>query len=158
MNKIIEIDDVKTITEIVNKSFLTVAQAYGYTIESVPNFPAFIKTDVIKKQIADGLRMYVYYENNNFAGCIGFSHCKENTYKIERLAVLPEYRHLGLGKKLLEFIEVKIKENRGQIAEIEIVENNKILKNWYIKLGYKEIKITQYNSLPFKVCTMNKNL
>jgi ribosomal protein S18 acetylase RimI-like enzyme len=42
---------------------------------------------------------------------------------------LPEYRHLGIGKELMNFIENKIKENDGKTAEIHIVNNNEILKN-----------------------------
>jgi N-acetylglutamate synthase-like GNAT family acetyltransferase len=157
VDNIIEINDVKTITEILNKSFLTVAQKYGYTEENAPTFPAFIGTDIIEKQIAKGLKIYGYKREAKIIGCSGYS-SENNKFIIELLAVLTEYRHSCIGKKLIEYIENEIKQKDGKIIEIHIVNNNEILKAWYIKLGYNEIKVEEYENLPFRVCIMNKQI
>ena len=78
--------------------------------------------------------MYGYKINDNIIGCVGYSYYKENIYFIERLATLPEYRHLGIGKKLMEYAENKIKD-LGKIVEIHVVDKNIILKEWYKKLN-----------------------
>jgi ribosomal protein S18 acetylase RimI-like enzyme len=74
------------------------------------------------------------------------------------LATLPEFRHLGIGKKLMQFVENIIKEIGGKIAEIHVVDKNIVLRNWYKKLNYFEIRIDEIKSLPFNSCVMNKDL
>jgi hypothetical protein len=58
----------------------------------------------------------------------------------------------------MNFVENRIKENSGKTAEIHIVNNNEILKEWYIKLGYKEIRVERPRVLPFEVGIINKSL
>jgi ribosomal protein S18 acetylase RimI-like enzyme len=158
MENIMKINDSKNITAILNKAFITVAQKYEYTKENAPGFPAFINYDIIENQLNNGLKMYGYKIDEKIIACAGYSYNKDQIYFIERLATLPEYRHLGIGEKLMNFVENKIKEKNGRIAEIHIVNNNEILKTWYIKLGYKEIKLEEPKTLPFKVGILNKEL
>jgi ribosomal protein S18 acetylase RimI-like enzyme len=158
MENIIEINDSKNITTILNKAFMTVAQKYNYTKENAPGFPTFINYDIIEGQLNNGLKMYGYKMDDKIIACVGFSYNKGQIYFIERLATLPEYRHSGIGKELMNFIENKIKENGGKMAEIHIVNNNETLKKWYKKLGYKEIRVEEPKILPFKVGIMNKEL
>ena len=155
--KIEENNDSTIITEIVNKSFITVANEFDYTIKNAPMFPAFIKKDIIEKQILKGLKMYVYKVGNKIIGSIGYSF-KNNKYTIERLSVLPEYRHKNIGKTLMVIIENKIKEKNGLSVKVEIVNNNIRLKEWYKKLGYKEVEVQEFNHLPFKVGIMEKEI
>ena len=69
---------------------------------------------------------------------------------------MPEYRHLGIGKNLMKFIEDKICENGGNVAEIHVVDKNLILRDWYKKLGYLEARMDIINRLPFNSCVMRK--
>jgi ribosomal protein S18 acetylase RimI-like enzyme len=162
MEFFLELTDSTIITNILNKAFLTVALSFGFTKESVPRFPAFIDSDVIEKQLNNGLKMYGYKMNDQIVGCIGYSFYRDKIYFIERLATLPEYRHLGIGKKLMEYIENKIKENGGKTAEIHVVDKNVILVEWYKKMNYKQIRIDKLVDgtikLPFDSCVMNKEL
>jgi ribosomal protein S18 acetylase RimI-like enzyme len=162
MEIILELFDSTIITNILNRAFLTVALNFGFTKESVPRFPAFIDSDLIEKQLNNGLKMYGYKINDKIVGCIGYSFYKDQIYFIERLATLPEYRHLGIGKKLMEYIENKIKENGGKTAEIHVVDKNEILVDWYKKMNYKQIRIDKLVDgaikLPFDSCVMNKEL
>ena len=158
MENIIELNDSKIITDILNKGFLTVAQQYNFTQENAPIFPAFINYDRIENSLNNGLKMYGYKNNDQIIGCVGYSFYKEQIYFIERLATLPEFRHLGIGKKLMQFVENIIKEIGGKIAEIHVVDKNIILRNWYKKLNYFEIRIDEIKSLPFNSCVMNKDL
>jgi len=158
MEKIIEIKDSIIITDILNKAFLTVAQKYNFTKENAPTFPAFINSDKIENSLNNGLKMYGYNKNDIIIGCAGFSYYKEDIYFIERLATLPEYRHLGVGKKLMEYVENKIRDIGGKVVEIHIVDKNILLKEWYKKMHYVEIRIDEIKALPFNSCVMNKKI
>ena len=158
METIIEIKDSIIITDILNKAFLTVAQKYNFTKENAPTFPAFINSDKIENSLNNGLKMYGYNKNDIIIGCAGFSYYKEDIYFIERLATLPEYRHLGVGKKLMEYVENKIRDIGGKVVEIHIVDKNILLKEWYKKMHYLEIRIDEIKALPFNSCVMNKKI
>ena len=154
MENVFEIKDSKIITDILNKAFMTVAQEYGFTKENAPTFPAYMDSDRIENSMNNGLKMYGYIINDKIIGCVGYSNYKEQIYFIERLATLPEYRHSGIGKKLMEFAEDKIKEIGGKTIEIHVVDKNYVLREWYRKLNYVEIRIDEIKTLPFKSCVM----
>jgi len=162
MENIIELYDSRLVTDILNKAFMTVALQFNFTKETVKRFPAFIESDIIDNQLKNGLKMYGYNEDNKIVGCVGYSFYKDKIYMIERLGTLPEYRHKGIGKKLMEFIENKIRGNGGEIAEIHVVDINEILINWYKNMNYKQIRTDKLydgeRKLPFNSCVMNKKL
>jgi len=158
MEKIMEIRDSKLITDILNKAFNTVALQFNYTKENAPKFPAFIKSDVIENELNKGLKMYGYYMDRKIIGCAGYSHYKNQIFFIERLATLPEYRHQGIGKKLMEYAENKMREENGRIIEIHVVDENLKLIEWYKKSGYLKIRVDKIKTLPFNSCVMNKIL
>jgi ribosomal protein S18 acetylase RimI-like enzyme len=158
MENIIEINDSKIITDVLNKAFMTVALQYDLTKENAPRHPAFICSDVIERQFNRGFKMYGYAVNNQIVGCVGYWSDNNKIYHVERLAVLLEYRHQGIGKKLMFFIENKIIKNGGEIAEIHVMDKNSILIAWYKELGYIELRIEELKQFPFNSCIMNKTL
>ena len=162
MENITELYDSHLITDILNKAFMTVAIQYNFTKETVERFPAFMESVVIDNQLKNGLKMYGYKEDNKIVGCAGYSFYNDKVYMIERLGTLPEYRHKGIGKKLMEFIENKIRKNGGKIAEIHVVDINEVLIEWYKNKNYKQIRTDKLydgeRKLPFNSCVMNKEL
>ncbi|RYD01692.1 hypothetical protein N752_29390 [Desulforamulus aquiferis] len=85
-------------------------------------------------------------------------HAKLGTYYLEKLCILPNYRHNGYGKDILNYCEQYVLKNRGVRISIGIINENSILKEWYINNGYYEIEIKKIGHLPFTVCLMNKEL
>ena len=162
MSAITEINDPVTITNILNRAFMPLALQFNFTKETVPRFPAFIGPDVIEKQLGKGLEMFGFRIDEKTTACVGYSYYKDRIYFIERLATLPEYRHRGIGKALMEFAEQKIRECGGTQAEIHVVDRNELLIEWYRKLGYIQIRIDELSGkagkMPFNSCVMNKAL
>ena len=158
MENIIELNDNIIITNVLNKAFMTVALEFALTKENAPRHPAFIGPDVIERQLSRGLIMYGYIINNQTVGCVGYWSNDDTMYHIERLSTLPEYRHIGIGKKLMVFAENKIMEHGGKIAEVHVLDKNSLLITWYKKLGYVEIRIDELKHMPFNSCVMNKTL
>jgi ribosomal protein S18 acetylase RimI-like enzyme len=163
MENIVELNDSIIITNILNRAFLTFAQEFNFTKENAPNHLAFINSDGVEAWLNNGLKMYGYKINDRIIGCAGYSYYKDKIYLIERLATLPEYRNLGVGKKIMKFIENRIKNIGGRIVEIHVTDKNTALREWYKKQGYVEIRIEEVHipgmaTLPFKACVMNKDL
>jgi ribosomal protein S18 acetylase RimI-like enzyme len=152
-------DQVEVVTDVINRSFLTVAKDFGFTKESVSHFPAFIGKEVLEKQIHNGLQMFGFISEDTCIGCIGIKREDDNgLYKIERLAVLPERRHNAIGRTLMDFAVKEIRKEGGKRAVVEIVNENTQLKNWYIGQGFLEIRIDTYERLPFTVGVLEKDL
>ena len=158
MENISRLDDGEVIAGILRDSFITVAKQFNFTPENAPHFPAFISSERVAKKLGEGLVMYGYSLNGVMAGCAGYSHFRDKIWLIERLATLPGYRHLGIGGKLMDFIEGKILEKGGEKAEIHVVDINIVLIKWYKKMGYTVIRTDEINWAPFNSCVMNKNL
>ncbi len=157
MESITELKDAEIIAEILNTAFMTVALQYNFTKENAPRHPAFLDAEAIEIHLNKGLKMYGYSMNDKIVGCAGYW-CDNENYYIERLAALPEYRHLGIGKKLMDFVENKIRETGGETAEIHVVDKNDLLIKWYKKLGYVKVRIDELKHLPFNSCVMTKRL
>jgi ribosomal protein S18 acetylase RimI-like enzyme len=158
MDTVIELKVSKIITEILNRAFMTVALEYNLTKENAPRHPAFLDPKAIEAQLHKGLKMYGYVVNDKTVGCVGYWCDNDKNYYIERLATLPEYRHLGIGKKLMEFVENKMAVNGGKTIEIHVLDKNILLIEWYKKLGYAEIRIDELKHLPFNSYVMGKTL
>lgn len=155
---IVELKDSEIIINLLNKAFMTVALEFNLTKENAPRHPAFLGKEAIEIQLNKGFKMYGYSMNDSIIGCVGYWFDENKIYHIERLATLPEYRNLGIGKKLMEYIESKIKEKGGKITEIHVLDKNIKLIEWYKKLGYVYIRVDEIKNMPFNSYVMNKNL
>jgi GNAT superfamily N-acetyltransferase len=67
------------------------------------------------------------------------------------VAILPPWRHLGYGKKLLDFCKAKVIELGGKKITIGIVEENAVLKDWYAANRFEQIGTRVFTQLPFIV-------
>jgi diamine N-acetyltransferase len=163
LENIVELNDSKIIAVILNRAFLDFAKEFNFTKENAPNHLAFINSDGVEAWLKKGLKMYGYKIDDKIIGCAGYSYYKDQIYLMERLAILPEYRNLGVGKKIIGFIEDKIKNISGRIVEIHVTDRNIVLREWYKKQGYMEIRIEEVNipgieRVPFQACIMHKKL
>ncbi|MDC7124576.1 MAG: GNAT family N-acetyltransferase [Spirochaetales bacterium] len=149
--------ELKEIQNIIQKSFLTVADDFGFTKENAPTNPAFISLDKVKESIENGTEFFIAKDSDNKAGCIAIEKDpkSEDNYFLERLAVLPEHRHNRIGQKLLDYAASEIKKRNGISAGIAIVDENKRLKEWYINYGFKVNGVKTFPHLPFTVCFLS---
>jgi len=86
------------------------------------------------------------------------SQTEAEVYYIEKVSVIPEYRHKGMGKKIMEFARKRILELGGIRASLAIIDENTRLKDWYKTMGFIVTGVKKFNHLPFTVCFMTKEL
>lgn len=78
----------------------------------------------------NGLEMYGYFVNTELIGAVGLRKSKtEGMYYIEKLCVLPDERHKGIGRALVKYSISGIKNRGGNIVSIGIINKNEKLKN-----------------------------
>lgn len=144
-------EDIPRCVEVIRESFMTVADELAFTEENAPRFTAFATTEERLYWHFDEERrpMYVFCDNERICGYYSLSFRNDNECELSNLAVLPEYRHKGIGKSLFDHA-VKTARDMGYSAlNIGIVEENTVLKKWYEKNGAVHIGTQKFDFFPF---------
>lgn len=144
--------------QVLRDSYMTVAVELKLTRENCPTNAAFTTLEQLKQLMEGGVEFFGLYDNNRQIGFVAIEHAGEQIYYMEKLAVLPEYRHRGYGKGLADFVYSHVREKKGKRISIGIIDENRLLKEWYKKQGYAEKGIKEYNHLPFTVCFMERDV
>ena len=152
--------DIPQCVDIIRKSFKTVADEYGFTIENAPRFTAFATTvERLSWQLENEPRqMFVYEQDGVLCGYYSLLMQDNNECELNNLAVLPEYRHCGIGKKLLEHAYETAKAQGCKTMNIGIVEENTKLRKWYEQNGAVHTGTKKFDFFPFTCGYMVKEL
>jgi len=138
--------------DVIRASFATVAKDLGLTEQNCPKYVGFVtSTERLQNQHNWGWRMYGLFDKELLIGYVSISKEAEGTFEIHNLAVIPEHRHNGHGKQLLDFCKAKVKELGGSKIAISITEENKVLKDWYAANGFTHTGTKRFGHLPFTV-------
>lgn len=152
--------DLRICAEIIRRSFLTVADDFGLTPDNCPANPAFISFERLKSLRNERTTQYMLLSGESPAGFVAIERSKDNkeVFYIEKLAVLPGFRHQDLGKKLMSFAEEQIILTGGKKISLGVIDENLVLKKWYRKMGYIETTSKTFAHLPFRVRFMIKQI
>lgn len=75
------------LADVLQRSFLTVAEEFNLTKQNAPTNQAFVTPESLKAAINNGLKMFGFMENDKIIGCIGIKASKDSSiFYIERLA------------------------------------------------------------------------
>ena len=144
--------------DIIRNSFATVAEEFSLTENNCPSHTAFMKFDKLEKQFNDGRPMFIFCQDDVPVGYFSLAKCSDEEWELNNLAVLPEYRHLGIGKAMVNYAVKMVKSYGGNKISIGIIEENTTLKNWYLKLGFTYVSTRKFEHLPFTVGCMEMKL
>lgn len=134
---------------VIHRSFTTVAEAFGLTRENCPRHTSFIPLSFLQTQKQWGWQMYVLCVGEKKVGYVSLSREEIDVFEMHNLAVLPEYRHRGFGKLLLDHVKQTVRSLGGSRIRIGIIEESAVLKNWYISNGFVPTGTKKYDHLPF---------
>jgi diamine N-acetyltransferase len=153
-------EDLAISVKILTDSHLTVAKEFNFTKQNNPTNSAFVDVETLKTQLSKGVELYLLIVDDTAKGCIAIEKSSKEieTYYIEKVSVLPEYRHKGYGVALMGFASTIIKQAGGKKASLALIDSNKRLKEWYLRQGFIETGIKDFERLPFRVCFMSKRL
>lgn len=102
--------------------------------------------------------MFGYWKNNKIVGYYSLLFSENNECEINNLCVIPEYRHQGIGKELLEHAFVQTTQRGCTHINIGIIEENCILRSWYESFGFVHIGTKKFDFFPFTCGYMQKHL
>ena len=144
-------NNIKECVAVIKESFLTVANEFGFTIENAPRFTAFATTEQrLSWQLNHEKRpMYAFVVDGNIVGYYSLALQENKECELNNLCVLPQFRHKGIGEKLLFHSFQTARDLGCSKMNIGIVEENQILKKWYESFGFKHIKVQKFDFFPF---------
>jgi len=145
----VEQNELSECLDVIHQSFRTVAEEFGLTQENCPKHTSFIPLSFLETQKNWGWHMYSLYAGKKIIGYMSLSKESDCAFELHNLAVLPEYRHNGFGKLLLDYANNTVKSLGGNIIKIAIIEESTVLKNWYIANGFVHTGTKKFDHLPF---------
>lgn len=152
--------DIKECVKVIRESFLTVANELRFTTENAPGFTAFSMTeDRLRQQLLEEKRpMFVFCDGDKIVGYYSLLLQENGQCELNNLAVLPAYRHNGIGETLLKDAFKVAKENNLIKMNIGIVEENQVLRKWYEDFGFTHNGTQKFEFFPFTCGYMEKDL
>jgi len=150
--------DLTLSAEIIRQSFKTIADEFGITEENTPTHGTFLKDEKLFADFEGGVKMFGLYEWEKQVGFVAVETKDGETYHLEKLSVLPDYRHRRGGKDLMKYAEDYIRDEGGKAISIGIIYENDLLLQWYKNLGYAETGTKVFPNFPFTVCYLKKEL
>jgi GNAT superfamily N-acetyltransferase len=143
--------DKEVLADIIQRSYQTVARSFNLTPDNCPRHPSNCTPEWIAHDLDRGVAYFLLSEHQYPVGCAALERADERTCYLERLAVLPEYRHNGQGEKLVNFIIEKARIYKADTLGIGIIEEQAVLKKWYEGLGFTATGTRKFDHLPFTV-------
>ncbi len=153
-------DDLEECVRVIRSSFLTVAEEFGFTQENAPRFTAFAMDmeRLLWHYEQEKRPMLVYDDNGQILGYYSLLRQNETECELNNLCVLPEHRHRGIGKELLEHAVMEARNMGCTVMNIGIVEENRKLRRWYEENGAVHTGTEKFDFFPFICGKMRKML
>ena len=146
---------------VIKKSFQTVADEFGFTIENAPRFTAFATTverSFYQLEYEHRLMMAYFSDEGKILGYYSIQFLENNECELNNLCVLPEFRHKKIGEALLEDAVARANSKNCTKMKIGIVEENTVLRCWYEKQGFIHTHCEKYDFFPFTCGYMERNI
>ena len=153
-------EDIPTCVNLIRSSFMTVADEFGITKENAPRFTAFAISDnrLYWHMDREHRPMFVDDEDGVLCGYYSLLIQENGECELNNLAVLPQYRHRGIGRKLLEHSCSFAKSVGCRVMNIGIVEENAVLRKWYEQNGAIHIGTQKFDFFPFTCGYLKREL
>lgn len=136
----VDVSELKECVAVIQKGFSTVVDDFGFTRENFPNHEAFITTSQLRQDYQKQYLMYISIIANKIVGFVELDciETEKKIYRMSRLTVLPEYRHLGIGGEMIDYIKKEVERQQGNAIVADIICGNNILESWYEQKGFKK--------------------
>jgi len=144
-------NDIALLAEIIRTSFQDVAHRFNLTPANCPTHPSNCAPEWIETGLGKGIRYYVLESDGVPCGCVALERASPEKSYLERLAVLPNHRKHGYGKRLVEHVLDQARGEGTKRVELAIIAEHWELREWYERQGFQVFRTAEYAHLPFKV-------
>ena len=143
--------DLPECVRVIRSSFQTVADEFGFTEDNAPRFTAFATNEERLLRQLDGEHrlMYLDEEDGRICGYYSLKPEENGECELGSLAVIPEYRHRGIGGSLLRHALETAEKQDFTVVNLSIVEENQVLRRWYERNGAVHTGTQKFDFFPF---------
>ena len=144
-------EDIPECVRVIRESFLTVAHELDLKKETSPRFTGFsISEERLYYQFDVEKRpMFKYCDGEKIVGYYSLSPEIDGQTELNNLAVLPEYRHRGIGEILMRNGMERARYAGCKSVFVSIVDTNKRLRAWYESLGFRYVGARKFEGFDF---------
>jgi diamine N-acetyltransferase len=154
IKEIISNEEIAASAEVIRAAFQTVAVEFQLNEDNCPSHPSFTTSEKLLNMKKEDSFFFGSFHDNKQVGFVAVEKADDDLYYMERLAVLPQYRHQKFGGALVEFVFNHVRNINSRRISIGIIDESTKLKDWYCSLGFSETGIRKFPHLPFTVCFM----
>ncbi len=145
---------VTTISGIIRSAYLEVAERFDLNLENCPKHPSNCTDQWIQSDLDRGVTYYLLELAGKPVGCGALEMVNDELCYLERVAVLPEYKRRGLGRKLVDHLLNQAMQKGVREVGIGIIAKQQELMNWYQRIGFDKGETKRFDHLPFEVMFM----
>ena len=144
-------EEIPECVRVIRRSHQTVADEFGFTPDNAPRYVAFATdADRLTWHMDQEHRlMFLDEENGEVCGYYSLLLKKDGECELGSLSVLPEYRHQGIGTKLLKHAMDTARKHKCRMMRLSIVEENTVLRRWYEGNGAVHTGTEKFDFFPF---------
>ncbi len=151
-------EDAAILASLIKNSNKEVALQFGITNDNNPKHPSFYTKEWVLNDLNRGEEYFLFQQNGKSIACVAYESTRADTAYLNRLSVLSTHQNKGIGEELVAHIFKYSKEKKHQQVSIGIIAEHIKLKNWYLKLGFREKVTKSFEHLPFDVTYMSYKL
>jgi GNAT superfamily N-acetyltransferase len=153
-----DITDADALARLIAAAFADVAVRLGLTRESCPGHTSFITADEVRRGMGFGNLYFEAFSGEVPCGTVAIRLPKNGVSTLEKLAVLPDFRHRGIGRQLVERAFDAVRTTGATAVEIGIIAKQTDLRGWYERFGFQATRHAHYDHLPFDVLHMRRTI
>ncbi|MEN6467823.1 MAG: GNAT family N-acetyltransferase [Smithella sp.] len=147
-------EDIDVLVDIIQDSFLDVAERFGLTPQNSPTHPSNCRPEWLLREFNRGVVFYILENDGQPVGCAALEKINDEVCYMERLAVLPRERRKGFGEALVMHVLTNARLLHVHRVQVGIIAEHQELYDWYEKLGFEEVSKRQFPQLIFQVTFM----
>lgn len=138
-------DILKAIDNLIDNGFFDSVKITSATADDTESIAEIEKSsfstpwseNAIRESMNAGTEFYVAYFKNKIVGYMGLSKIAGEGY-VTNVAVLPEYRRLGIGNKILDFV-ISNSKDELEFISLEVRASNNPAISLYKKFGFENV-------------------
>jgi diamine N-acetyltransferase len=147
-------EDASLLARILRRSFEDVAKEFGLNPEKFTDY----QDDWVRDDMAHGITFFILEVKGLPAGCVGMTTPQDSACEMKRLGVLPEHRHRGLGKALVDYAIARATSLGLSRLNLDLIAANARLRRWYEGLGFAYAGTRTVEGVPFEIGSMTLEL
>lgn len=151
--------DSETLAEILRAAFQPIASKFSLNKSICPTHTSFVEKGWLDWEFDHGAEYLIGHDEKGYPlSCVSIKSISDDAVELRRLAVLPEYQHKGLGRRMVREIEKMCRDRNICRIKVGIVAQHSELHEWYKSEGYIDTSTEMISALPFKVQYMEKRI